>query len=91
MNSPDTALKEQTKTAPPWNVLIHDDPVNLMEYVTRTIQRVFGYSEQKAERMMLEVHQKGKSLVWSGEREKAEHYVAQLHGFQLKATLEQVS
>jgi ATP-dependent Clp protease adaptor protein ClpS len=72
----------------PWHVIIHDDPVNLMGYVTMIIQRVFGYPEQTARRMMLEVHQKGKSVVWTGLQEKAEHYVHQLQSAQLLATMQ---
>jgi ATP-dependent Clp protease adaptor protein ClpS len=72
----------------PWNVVVHNDPVNLMSYVTRAFQKVFGYSKERSERHMLEVHQKGRSIVWSGERERAEVYVQQLHGLLLLATLE---
>lgn len=89
--STDAASKTSTQISSSWNVIVHDDPVNMMEYVTLTLQRVFSYPKSKAERMMMEVHQKGKSIVWSGEREKSEHYVSQLHGFQLKATLEKIS
>lgn len=72
----------------PWNVIVHNDPVNLMSYVTRVFQMVFGFSREKAEIHMMEVHQKGRSLVWSGARERAEAYVQQLHGHLLLATLE---
>ena len=72
----------------PWNVIVHNDPINLMTYVTMVFQRVFGYSRQKAEQHMLEVHNKGRSLVWSGGREQAEHYVHQLQGYQLLAKME---
>lgn len=83
---------EETKTevdlAVPWNVVVHNDPVNLMSYVTMVFQRVFGYSKEKAEHHMLEVHHKGRSIVWTGAREQAELYVQQLHGYLLLATLE---
>ena len=83
---------DETKTkedlAMPWNVIVHNDPINLMSYVTMVFMRVFGYPRAKAETHMLEVHTKGRSLVWSGEREQAEHYVHQLHGYQLLATME---
>ena len=83
---------DETKTKPdlatPWNVIVHNDPINLMSYVTLVFMRVFGYPRAKAESHMLEVHQKGRSLVWSGAREHAEHYVHQLHGYQLLATME---
>ena len=73
---------------PPWLVVVHNDPVNLMTYVTMVFQRVFGYPREKAEGHMLEVHQKGRSVLWSGMRERAELYVQQLHGYLLLATLE---
>jgi ATP-dependent Clp protease adaptor protein ClpS len=75
----------------PWHVVVHNDPVNLMSYVTMVFQRVFGYPRDKAERHMLEVHQKGRSILWSGMRERAELYVQQLHGYLLLATIEKVS
>ncbi|MFT5467082.1 MAG: ATP-dependent Clp protease adaptor protein ClpS [Verrucomicrobiales bacterium] len=71
----------------PWNVIIYDDPVNYMGFVTLVLRRVFGYSEEKATGMMLEVHEHGKSIVWTGEREKAEFYVQQLQAYQLLAQL----
>jgi len=72
----------------PWQVVVHNDPVNLMSYVTMVFQRVFGYPRDKAERHMLEVHHNGRSILWSGMRERAELYVQQLHGYLLLATLE---
>jgi ATP-dependent Clp protease adaptor protein ClpS len=74
----------------PWQVVVHNDPVNLMSYVTMVFQRVFGYPREKAELHMLEVHHKGRSILWSGVREPAEFYVQQLHGYLLLATLEKV-
>src|ERR1700757_192942 len=75
----------------PWQVIVHNDPVNLMTYVTIVFQRVFGYPRERAERHMLEVHHKGRSILWSGMREPAELYVQQLHGHLLLATLEKPS
>jgi ATP-dependent Clp protease adaptor protein ClpS len=75
----------------PWQVVVHNDPVNLMTYVTMVFQRVFGYPREKAEKHMLEVHQQGRSILWSGVRERAELYVQQLHGYLLLATLEKVN
>jgi len=72
----------------PWNVVVHNDPVNLMSYVTMVFRRVFGHSLQKAEDHMWEVHRNGRSIVWTGGRERAEFYVQQLHGHLLLATLE---
>jgi ATP-dependent Clp protease adaptor protein ClpS len=74
----------------PWQVVVHNDPVNLMSYVTMVFQRVFGYPREKAERHMLEVHHNGRSILWNGMRERAELYVQQLHGYLLLATLEKV-
>jgi ATP-dependent Clp protease adaptor protein ClpS len=81
----------QNKTAPTWTVIVYDDPINLMQYVTLVFKKVFGYSEEKAKVLMKQVHENGMSLVWSGEKEKAEFYVQQLHSFQLTASLEQES
>jgi ATP-dependent Clp protease adaptor protein ClpS len=59
-----------------------------MSYVTMVFQRVFGYPKEKAEMHMLEVHRKGRSILWSGVRERAELFVQQLHGYLLLATIE---
>jgi ATP-dependent Clp protease adaptor protein ClpS len=71
-----------------WNVIVHNDPVNLMSYVVKVFMKVLGFSLERAEKHMLEVHHKGRSVVWTGEREKAELYVQQLHAYLLLATLE---
>ena len=86
----DTETRDKDELDIPWQVIVHNDPVNLMTYVTMVFQRVFGYPREKAERHMLEVHQKGRSIVWCGVRERAEFYVQQLHGYLLLATLEKV-
>ncbi len=75
----------------PWNVVVHDDPVNYMGFVTLVLRRVFGYSEAKAEELMLQVHREGKSVVWSGVREKAEFYVQQLQAHQLLASMKKAA
>lgn len=89
-----TKTREQTKTKPqlarPWKVIVHDDPVTLMSYVTKVFTDTFGYPEVKARRLMLEVHQDGRSVVWTGGREKAEVYTSKLQGRHLLTTLEQV-
>jgi len=69
-------------------VVVHDDPVNLMSWVTLVFQRVFGFPREHAQRLMWEVHTRGRSIVWTGEYERAEGYVRELHGCQLLATLE---
>jgi ATP-dependent Clp protease adaptor protein ClpS len=93
MPQPGVIHIEETATkmdrATPWNVIVENDPINLMSYVTLVFQRVFGYPRVQAEKLMLDVHTKGRALVWSGGREQAEMYVHQLHGYQLLARLEQ--
>jgi ATP-dependent Clp protease adaptor protein ClpS len=85
----DVETRDEDALAQPWNVIVHNDPVNLMSYVTMVFQRVLGFPRDKATRHMLEVHHKGRSLVYTGERERAESIVEQLHGYLLLATLEQ--
>lgn len=88
MNETQTKTKEKVALDVPWNVVVHNDPVNLMSYVAMVFRRVFGYSKEKAEQHMMEVHTKGRSVVWSGGRERAELYVQQLHSYLLLATME---
>jgi ATP-dependent Clp protease adaptor protein ClpS len=83
-----TVTRESVSLDVPWNVVVHDDPVNLMEYVTFVFKKVFAYPDPHANRLMMEVHTQGRSIVWSGEREKAEFYTQQLQGFQLRTSLE---
>ncbi len=71
----------------PWIVIVWNDPVNLMSYVTLVLRRLFGYSRAKATRLMLQVHNEGRAVVSSGTREKAEHDVARLHAHGLWATM----
>jgi ATP-dependent Clp protease adaptor protein ClpS len=85
----DIETRDEDSLALPWNVVVHNDPVNLMSYVTMVFQRVLGFPRDKATKHMLEVHHKGRSLVWTGERERAESIVEQLHGYLLLATIEQ--
>ncbi len=73
----------------PWVVIVWNDPVNLMSYVTFVFQKLFGYSLEKATKLMLDVHQKGKAVVSSGPREKAEIDVFRLHEHGLWATMQQ--
>jgi len=73
----------------PWVVIVWNDPVNLMSYVTLVFQKLFGYSLEKATKLMLQVHHEGKAVVSSGEREKAELDVARLHAHGLWATMQQ--
>ncbi|MCB9880067.1 MAG: ATP-dependent Clp protease adapter ClpS [Planctomycetes bacterium] len=86
----DTKTEPKTSLAPPWNVIVHDDPVTLMNYVTKVFKQVFGYGADKAHRLMMEVHQSGRAVVWTGAREQAEMYVQKLQAHHLLTTLELV-
>jgi ATP-dependent Clp protease adaptor protein ClpS len=81
-------LGEVTASDLPWKVLVWNDPINLMSYVTFVFQKLFGYSLEKAEKLMLDVHLKGKAVVSHGPREKAELDVFRLHEHGLWATME---
>ncbi|MDX1620533.1 MAG: ATP-dependent Clp protease adapter ClpS [Nitriliruptorales bacterium] len=83
----DTTVRED----PPWDVLVWDDPVNLMSYVVYVFRKIFGYPEPIARKLMLEVHNKGRALVASEPREQAEMYVQQLHSHGLQATMQRSS
>jgi ATP-dependent Clp protease adaptor protein ClpS len=72
----------------PWVVIVWNDPVNLMSYVTLVFQKLFGYTRAHATRLMLQVHNEGKSVVSTGTREKAELDVARLHAYGLWATMQ---
>ncbi len=72
----------------PWVVIVWNDPINLMSYVTRVLQMVFGYSKEKAEKLMWDVHTKGRAVVSNGNREKAEMDVFRLHEHGLWATMQ---
>ncbi|KAB2641715.1 MAG: ATP-dependent Clp protease adapter ClpS [Verrucomicrobia bacterium] len=83
-----THTSEDTALDLPWNVVVHDDPVNLMGYVTWVLMKICGYNEQEAVRLMMQVHKQGRSIVWCGQREKAEFYAQQLQSHQLTTSLE---
>ena len=72
----------------PWVTLVWNDPVNLMSYVTYVFQTYFGYARKKAEKLMLEVHNDGRSVVSSGSREEMERDVQAMHEYGLWATME---
>jgi ATP-dependent Clp protease adaptor protein ClpS len=73
----------------PWVTLVWNDPVNLMSYVTYVFQSYFGYSRTKAEKLMMDVHVKGRAAVAHGDREEMERHVEALQGFGLWATMQQ--
>jgi ATP-dependent Clp protease adaptor protein ClpS len=88
IDRPDTDTRTDVHLDTPWNVIVHNDPVNLMSYVALVLKKIFGYPDQEAERLMLQVHRQGRSVVWSGPRERAEHYVRVLHEHQLMASMQ---
>ena len=73
----------------PWVTIVWNDPVNLMSYVTHVLMELFGYPRSHAEKLMMDVHQKGRAVVSNGTREQMEHDVARLHARGLWATLQQ--
>jgi len=89
----DPAVREQhaadTTTAPTWQTVVWDDPVNLMSYVTYVFQAHFGFARVHAERLMLRVHESGSAVVAEGSREAMEMHVEALHGYGLWATVRQ--
>lgn len=84
-------LADETKSDRPWIVIVWNDPINLMSYVTFVFQKLFGYSLEKATELMLDVHHKGRAVVSSGSRERAEFDVYRLHEHGLWATMEHES
>jgi len=85
----DPSIDESDLELRQWNVIVWDDPVNLMSYVVYVFRRLLGFSETKANHKMLEVHNQGKSIVVTAPREKAELDCHRLHHFGLWATIEQ--
>lgn len=73
----------------PWVTIVWDDPVNLMNYVTYVFQKLFGYSETHATKLMMQVHNEGKAVVSAGSREAMEVDVTKLHAAGLWATMQQ--
>ena len=85
----DPDLDEELDVDRPWVVIVWNDPINLMSYVSFVFQKLFGYSRAKADELMLDVHEKGRAVVSDGPREKAELDVFRLHEHGLWATMEQ--
>ncbi|MGB5755844.1 MAG: ATP-dependent Clp protease adapter ClpS [Acidimicrobiales bacterium] len=84
----DIVVDEVTDEDRPWIVIVWNDPINLMSYVAYVFRKVFGYSEQKANLLMLDVHEKGRAVVSNGTRTEAERDVNRLHSHGLWATME---
>lgn len=84
--APQTDPDARTEPEVPWVLIVWNDPVNLMSYVSYVFRSYFGYSEEKANTLMLEVHQQGRSVVATGSREKIEQDTTAMHGYGLWAT-----
>jgi ATP-dependent Clp protease adaptor protein ClpS len=87
--SVDQSTDEVVDLQLPWIVLVWNDPINLMSYVSFVFQKVFGFTKEKADILMMDVHEKGRAVVSSGPREKAELDVFRLHEHGLWATMQQ--
>ena len=85
----ESETEEHVDPERPWVTIVWNDPVNLMSYVTYVFQKLFGFSREKATKLMLDVHHKGRAAVTTGTREQMEHDVARLHAAGLWATLQQ--
>lgn len=84
----DPEVHSSTEEDRPWVVIVWNDPINLMSYVAFVFRKLFGYSEQKANLLMLDVHEKGRAVVSNGSRTEAERDVNRLHSYGLWATME---
>jgi ATP-dependent Clp protease adaptor protein ClpS len=83
-------IRESVVLDSPWRTIVWNDPVNLMSYVSYVFRSYFGFTREKADRLMLQVHQEGKAVVASGGREEMERHVQAMHGYGLWATLDRV-
>lgn len=86
--APSAAPATALQPADVWHVVVLNDPVNLMSYVVMVFKKVLGFDETRARRHMLEVHEQGRSVVWTGVREQAEAYAFTLQQWHLTAVLE---
>ena len=89
VEGPDVADDDVIAPDVPWIVIVWNDPVNMMVYVTWVFQKLFGYPRAQATKLMLDVHNKGKAVVANGPRERCESDVARLHAYGLWATMQQ--
>jgi ATP-dependent Clp protease adaptor protein ClpS len=83
----DTDAATRVAAEEPWRTIVWDDPVNLMTYVTYVFRTYFGFSREQAERLMLRVHNEGRAVVATGNRETMERHVEAMHGYGLQATV----
>ncbi|MBF4636527.1 ATP-dependent Clp protease adapter ClpS [Clavibacter michiganensis] len=86
----DTSLLERASTPPVWSCVVWNDPVNLMTYVSYVFRSYFGFPRERADELMLRVHEDGRAVVATGIREEIERHVLAMHVYGLWATLERV-
>jgi ATP-dependent Clp protease adaptor protein ClpS len=86
-----TRVREATSLDRPWVTVVWDDPVNLMSYVAYVFRSYFGVTAAEAERLMLQVHNNGRAIVATGDRESMERHVEAMHGYGLWATLDKAA
>ena len=84
----DVRVHEDERLADAWITLVWNDPVNLMSYVTYVFMTYFGYSKEKAQKLMSDVHNEGRAVVSAGTREEMERDVTAMHSYGLWATLQ---
>ncbi|MDR6866040.1 ATP-dependent Clp protease adaptor protein ClpS [Microbacterium resistens] len=86
---PGTDEQTDLRSAPahPWQLVVWDDPVNLMSYVVRVFRTYFGYSQDASTRLMLAVHNEGHAVVATGPRETMEVHAQAMHDYGLWATV----
>jgi ATP-dependent Clp protease adaptor protein ClpS len=87
VREPDVGFEESLAT--PWVVIVWNDPINLMSYVAFVLRKLFGYSKEEANKLMLQVHNEGRAVVANGTRAEAERDVFRLHEHGLWATMQQ--
>lgn len=81
-------VSDEVATAKPWNVVVWNDPVTPMQVVVVIFKKIFGYSNNKCTQLMMQVHNEGRAIVWSGQRERAESYCVKLQVAGLQSTIE---
>jgi len=86
--TPELVQQERTEFDSPWITLVWNDPVNLMSYVSWVFRTYFGFSREEADRLMMQVHNDGRSVVATGSREEMERHVEAMHDYGLWATLQ---
>lgn len=93
LTMPEHDVLQDTSAQPahPWQTVVWDDPVNLMSYVVRVFRDYFGFTKEKANELMLQVHHDGRAIVAQGPREQMELHVQAMHGYGLWATVDKAS